>query len=193
MLGGNLSTLCTYEFRNQLPVSPFLHVELRYPTLIDIHMAHKNPSHYSSSSFDQLWMSQSHSVYPEDVNLSYYKLVIGLHCRSLVATRILVRELSPRRRCLTHKNFKIHIIVVMSPLVSGSWRERKKRRQSAYGSKDGDIYPRPTTILNKYPFGLFEWSEKGFMRRGFPPPSHLEESQVEKSLSKSRKGWHIKR
>lgn len=45
MLGGNLSTLYTYEFRDQLPVSPFLHVEpSRYPTLIDIHMIHKNPS-----------------------------------------------------------------------------------------------------------------------------------------------------
>lgn len=160
MLGGNLSTLYTYEFRNQLPVSPFLHVELRYPTLINIHMAHKNPSHYSSSSFDQLWMPQSHSVYPEDVNLSYYKLVIGLHCRSLVATRILVRELSPRRRCLTHKNFKIHIIVVMSPLVSGSWRERKKKRQSAYGSKDGDIYPRPLLFWINIPLGSLNGQKK---------------------------------
>lgn len=102
-LGGNLSTLYTYEFSDQLPVSPFLHVEpSRYPTLIYIHMTHKNPSHYSFSSFDQLRIL--HSVYPEDVNLSCYKLAIGLHCRNPVVTRILTRELSPRRRCLMHKN-----------------------------------------------------------------------------------------
>lgn len=46
---------------DQLPVSPFIHVEPSgYLTLIDTHMTHKIPSHYinaadsSFSSFDQL-------------------------------------------------------------------------------------------------------------------------------------------
>lgn len=96
-------------------------------------------------------------MYPDGVNLSYYKLMIGIRCRSLVVTRIPVRELSPRRRYLTHKNARSTIIVVMSSLLL------------IHGGKEisADLHIAPRTgiiildhYFNKLSFELFEWSER---------------------------------
>lgn len=148
MLGGNLSTLYTYEFRDQLPLA----ISTCWAKPISNAHRHTHDSQESIPSFDQLRIL--HSVYPEDVNLSCYK---GLHCRSLVVTRILVRELSPRRRCLTHKNAKSTLSWSWAPLVLV--HEGKETSANLHMAPRMGIF-----ILDHYfdnlPFELFEWSEK---------------------------------